>query len=90
MAKTIERFGDIDREAANRIDHNRYMDDLITGGTLEQVKRFMGVPCSATSTWTRNHRDKMAAGGFKFKAMAFSGMDDPNSQGWMISGMDGL
>ena len=53
------------------------MDDLITGGTLEQVKRFMFAPSSATGTWTRTILAIMAADGFKFKAMAFSGMNDP-------------
>ena len=77
VAKTTERFGDIDLEATDRIDHNRYVDDLITSGTLEQVLRFMGEPCCTTGTWTRTIVKIMAAGGFKFKAMAFSGMDNP-------------
>ena len=33
VEKTMERFGNIDREAANRINHDLYVDDLITGGT---------------------------------------------------------
>ena len=53
------------------------MDDLITGGTLEQVTRFMGEACGTTGTWTRTIKAIMAIGGFKFKAMAVSGMDDP-------------
>ena len=54
-----------------------YVDDLITGGMLKQVKIFMGVPSSATCTWTRTITAIMATGSFKFKAMAFSGMNVP-------------
>ena len=71
------RFGNNDQEAADRIDCDCYVDDLITSGTLKQVKRFMGAPCSATSTWTGTIVAIMAAGSFKFKAMAFSGMNVP-------------
>ena len=43
----------------------------------KQVARFMGGPSKMTGTWTGSITVIMAAGSFKFKAMALSRMDDP-------------
>ena len=71
------RFGDINCEAADRINHNHYVDHLFTSSMPEQVARFMDKPCKATGTWTGSIMGIMAADHFKFKAMVFSRMDDP-------------
>ena len=81
VKKTTEMFGHIDCKAADRINRNCYMNVLITSGTAEQVTRFMGEPCEATGTWMGSITTIMVAGGFKFKAMVFSNMDDPEVEG---------
>ena len=50
VEKTTEKFGDINKEAANKINWDWYVDDLVTGGTADQVARFMGKLCNATGT----------------------------------------
>ena len=42
IKETVKRFGSLDREAALRIDHDRYVDDFASGGTATQVERFVG------------------------------------------------
>ena len=42
IKRTVELFGEIDKEAAEKIRKDRFVDDVATGGTREQVKRFVG------------------------------------------------
>ena len=42
IKKTAEMFSSIDPEAAHRIMFDRYVDDFASGGTQEQVDRFVG------------------------------------------------
>ena len=39
---TVTMFGDIDTMASKKLVNDRFVDDLISGGTDEQVQRFMG------------------------------------------------
>ena len=43
IKRTIELFGHLDPEVAMKILMDRFVDDIATGGSLEQVLRYMGV-----------------------------------------------
>ena len=42
IKRTIELFGHLDPEVAMKILRDRFVDDIATGGSLEQVLRYMG------------------------------------------------
>ena len=66
---------DIDPVASNKIKEDTYVDDGLTGGTVEEVARFMGVK-SADGTFTGTMPQILAKGNFKLKAMVRSGGTD--------------
>ena len=66
---------DIDPEAALRIQEDTYVDDGVTGGTPEQVARFMGVK-TEDGTFDGTIPQILAKANFKIKAMTFSGDTD--------------
>ena len=39
---TVQIFGHIDLVAARRLNRDRFVDDISTGGTVAEIKRFMG------------------------------------------------
>ena len=42
IKQTAQRFGTLDPEAAHKITNDRYVDDFASGGTVQQVERFVG------------------------------------------------
>ena len=62
----------IDPEAARRIKDDVYVDDMLTGGTEEQVKRFIGVK-DADNNYNGTFSQILAIGNFRIKAYAISG-----------------
>ena len=61
--------------AAERVKRDNIMNDIITGGTAEEVKRFKGIEdenqrCNGTVS------EIMASGGLQLKAMVVSGEED--------------
>ena len=66
---------DIDPLAADRIKEDTYVDDGVTGGTVEEVARFKGVK-SADGTFTGTIPQILGNGNFKMKAMVHSGDTD--------------
>ena len=72
---TADAGESIDPEAAQRIKEDTYVDDGVTGGTPEQVSRFIG---SKTEDGSFNGTipQILAKGNFKIKAMTYSGDTD--------------
>ena len=66
---------DIDPVAADRIKADTYVDDGVTGGTVEEVARFKGVK-SADGTFSGTIPQILGKGSFKMKAMVHSGDTD--------------
>ena len=61
--------------AAERLKHDNFVDDIITGGIPEEVKMFKGIKdenqrCNGTVSRI------MASGGLQLKAMVVSGEED--------------
>ena len=63
---------DIDPEAARRIKEDVYVDDGLTGGTLEQVNRFVGNK-TPDGTYDGTFQKILGLGNFKIKAYGISG-----------------
>ena len=70
-----DKFEDIDPEAAQRIKDDCYVDDGVTGGTKEQVERFIGEKYS-DGTFSGTIPQILGRGGFKLKAIVRSGERD--------------
>ena len=65
---SAEAGEDIDPEAAERIKKDCYVDDGLTGGSPEQVARFIGTK-SADGVFNGTMPQILAKGNFKIKAM---------------------
>ena len=70
-----DKFENIDPEAAQRIKDDCYVDDGVTGGTKEQVERFIGEKYS-DGTFSGTIPQILGRGGFKLKAIVRSGERD--------------
>ena len=68
----------IDPEASSRIMNDVYVDDCLSGGTLEQVYRYVGNKMSDGS-YDGTFSKILALGNFKIKAFAISGQT-PNEE----------
>ena len=62
----------IDPEAATRIQHDVYVDDVLTGGTAEQVDRFVGKKM-ADGSYDGTFSRILGLGNFRIKAFGISG-----------------
>ena len=62
----------IDPEAALRIKEDMYVDDLLSGGTTEQVARFVGQK-TENGTYNGTFAQILAIGNFRIKAISISG-----------------
>lgn len=76
IRKTLQMFGSIDRMAATKLESDRYVDDLISGGELEEVERFVGNQDPETYSCNGTMAEIMGKGNLRFKAMAYSGEPD--------------
>ena len=65
----------IDPEASSRIKDDTYVDDGMTGGTKEQVMRFLGSK-SADGSFDGTFAQILGLGNFKMKGATFSGDTD--------------
>ena len=72
---TADDGRDIDPVAADKIKEDTYVDDGITGGTVEEVARFKGEK-SFDGTFTGTMPQIFAKGNWKLKAMVHSGDTD--------------
>ena len=70
-----DTFSYIDPEAAQRVKDDVYVDDGVTGGTPEQVDRFLGVKTDDGS-FNGTIPQILGGGNFKFKAAVRSGDTD--------------
>ena len=73
--RCLSLFKKIDIVAAARVKHDNFVDDIITGGTAEEVKKFKGIKdenqwCNSTVSMI------MASGGLRLKEMMVSGEED--------------
>ena len=73
---TIQMFGDVDKMAAYRLEFDRFVDDLTSGGDEEEVARFVGQENKETNQCSGTMPQILGGGGFKLKAMAWSGEVD--------------
>ena len=72
---TAEAGRDIDPVAADRIQEDLYVDDGLTGGTVEEIARFKGVKL-ADGNFSGTMPRIFAKGNWKMKAMVESGDTD--------------
>ena len=70
-----ELFGHIDPEAALRVVKDRFVDDLHSGGTAEQVARFVGEE-KEDGSFSGTIPQIFEAGGLRLKAVVRSGEPD--------------
>ena len=73
---TCEMYKNVDLIAAQKIQDDLFVDDLVTGGELELVDRFMGDKDVETFKCTGTMPQIMEEGGLYFKAMQRSGEAD--------------
>jgi len=73
---TIQMFGDVDKMAAHRLEFDRFVDDLASGGNADEVARFVGTEDEETNLCNGTMPQILGGGGFKLKAMAWSGEKD--------------
>ena len=76
IRRTAEMHRAIDPVAAHRIQHDRYVDDLSTGGTPDEVMRFVGdeqsdFQCTGTVPTI------FAQSSLRLKVLVASGESDP-------------
>ena len=76
MKKITTMFGDIDLVAARKLNSERFVDDLLPGGTREQVAQFVGPEDKETHEYTGTMPEIMKQTGFRFKGLAWSGEED--------------
>ena len=67
---------DIDAVAASRVEHDSFVDDVSTGGTMEECTRFKGNEDSETLRCDGTIPQILGTGGFTLKAMVISGEAD--------------
>ena len=72
----IVMFGFIDQLAARRLLSDRFVDDITSGGTIEQVERFKGVEDKETLACTGTMPQIFGKANLKLKAIAVSGEPD--------------
>ena len=75
--KCADQGEHIDPPAAKRIRYQMYVDDGTTGGTKEEVKRFVGELVDGKYSGTI--QQILGLGGFKIKTMVASGCTDENA-----------
>ena len=73
---TVQIFGHIDLVAARRINRDRFVDDISTGGTLEEIKRFMGTENMETLVCDGTMPRIMGSTHLVLKAIGISGEFD--------------
>ena len=71
----VDTYGDIDKEAAQRIRDDTYVDDGVSGGSSQQVDRFIGRK-SSDGSFTGTVPEILSKGGFGIKAIVRSGEKD--------------
>ena len=62
-----------DEEAAKRIENDIYVDDGLTGGSKEQVERFVGKKDPETGNYDGTFAQILGIGNFRIKAFGISG-----------------
>ena len=76
IKKTLTMFGCLDLIASQRLERDRYVDDVVTGGDEKEVERFVGEEDPTTYQRTGTIPQIMSRAGLKFKAIAVSGEPD--------------
>ena len=73
-----DMFKDFDPQAAIKIANDRYVDDIATGGSDEEVTRMAGICSSSTHEFETNGTLSLilSNGSLKFKAIVTSGETD--------------
>ena len=76
--KLADMFKEIDPLAARRIINDRYVDDIATGGSVEEVERMAGVCSSTTDAFETDGTlsQIFSNGSLKLKAIVTSGEKD--------------
>ena len=72
----ISMYGYIDLLTAHRLLHDHFVDDITSGGTVEQVKLFKGDEDQVTLACTDTMPQIFARVGWQLKAIAVSGEPD--------------
>ena len=72
----ISMFGIIDLIAAHKLLHDRFVDDITTGGDVQQVKRFKGVEDPVTLACDGTMSQILGQANLMLKAVAVSGEHD--------------
>ena len=73
---TCQLYQSVDPLAAFRLENDMFVDDLSSGGELEEVIRFKGSEDFETLACSGTMSQIMEKGGLKFKAMQMSGEPD--------------
>ena len=73
---TIKMFGEIDLKAAHRLYHDHFVDDVTSGGTMEEVMRFKGHEDPETQLCDGTMSQIMEKTNLVLKAIAVSGEED--------------
>ena len=73
---TVQIFGSIDLVAAHRLNKDRFVDDIATGGTKAEVERFKGVENVDTMVCDGTMTKIMGKTHLNLKAVAISGEVD--------------
>ena len=76
IKKTLRMFGKIDPLAAHRLERDRFVDDIVTGGTTEEVDRFFGTEDPDSLQCSGTMPQILKNGNLRFKALARSGEKD--------------
>ena len=90
--KTADHFRKIDPEAALKIKNDRYVDDLLTGGSPELVNRLRGGNTNPSDKFETDGTvaEMLQNGNLKLKAVVTSGEEDPekiNKLGGAVLGL---
>ena len=72
----ISKFGSIDLVAAHRLLNDRFVDDITTGGDVEQVTRFKGVEDPVSLSCDGTMPQILGQANLLLKAIAISGEPD--------------
>ena len=73
---TIKMFGEIDLKAAHRLYHDHFVDDVTSGGTMEEVIRFKGHEDPETQLCDGTMSQIMEKTNLVLKAIVISGEED--------------
>lgn len=80
LRRICQMFGRVDPEAAIKLENDRMVDDITTGGEAGQVARYMGKQLDGSTKRDGSMQQILTPGGMELKAMACTRGEDEESE----------